>query len=71
MALPQRVGRMPIQRRLPKRAFGIFEETQFLNLFNSIQQPAARSMAAMVGRWKGCFDSVFSLEHSGRMRHAN
>src|SRR5438094_34966 len=40
------------------------------DLFNSVQQPTPWTMAAMISRRKGCLRSVFSLEHSGRMRRA-
>src|SRR5439155_5641980 len=41
------------------------------DLFTSVQQPTPWTMAAMISRRKGRLRSVFSLEHSGRMRHAN
>src|SRR4029077_19125313 len=40
-------------------------------LFYPIQQPTARTMAAMIGGRKFRLCSVFSLKHSRRMRHAN
>src|SRR5439155_1738688 len=65
------VREQPLQCRLPYRALRIFKESQLLNLFNPVEQPTARTMAAMIGRRKRGLRSVFSFEHSGRMRHTN
>src|SRR6266404_1161391 len=65
------IGEQPLQRGLPKCALGIFKETQLVDLFNPVEQPTARAMAAMIGRWERCFRRVFSLEHPRRMRYAN
>src|SRR5438093_6244597 len=44
------VSEQPLQCRLPQCAFGIFKETQLLNFLDPVEQPTARSMAAMIGR---------------------
>ena len=42
-----------------------------LDFLDPVQQPAARSMAAMIGWRKFGLRCVIAFEHSGRMRHAN
>src|SRR5437773_5989638 len=44
---------------------------QLLNFLDPVEQPTARTMTTMISRREGRLRSVFSFEHSGRMRHAN
>ena len=43
------VGEQPKQRGLAERALGIFKEAEFLDLFDSVEQPTAWTMAAVIG----------------------
>ena len=43
------IGQQPKQRRLAQRAFRIFEETEFIDLLDSVEQPTSRTMAPVIG----------------------
>src|SRR6266699_7251710 len=64
------VGQQPKQCRLSKSALRVLEKTEFVDLLDSIEQPAARAMTAMIGWRKNRVSGVFAFEHSGRMCHA-
>src|SRR5204863_3806221 len=49
----------------------VFKKSQLFNFLDSVQQPAPRTMAAMIRRRKLGLSRIFALEHSRGMRHAN
>ena len=65
------VRQQPLQGCLSKRALRIFEKSQLLDFFDPVQQPAPRSMAAMISWRKFRLSCVLAFQHSRRMRHTN